>query len=593
LVTATRVGLANLLFLALVIFILVLMFGGEKQTVAKKSVLLLAPTGVVVDQRSFVDPLARLVNPAALLAETALYDLIESVQQGAKDPRIVAMALDLDELQQIDTSSARELGAAIKAFSATGKKVVAMGDSFDQSQYLLASYADEIYLHSMGEVGIKGMGVYPQYFKELLDKLNVDVHVFRVGEYKSAVEPFLLNDMSDSAKRNNLRWLQSVWANYTSTVGLNRDLDPASIDDYANHYDTVLAGAEGNAALAALNRGLIDKVAGRDQMLQRVAELAGRPGGEELLLHSYDYLTPGSLMSPLQAQGDVVAVVVAEGPIVDGEQPPGMAGGDSVAALLKKAREDSSVKAVVLRVNSPGGSAFASEIIREQVMLTQQAGKPVVTSMGNMAASGGYWIAADTAEIWAQPTTITGSIGIFGVFPTIDRTLSNWGIHSGGVGTTRMADAFRIDRPLSDVSSKALQATIDNGYQRFVNLVAQARGMSVEAVDSVAQGQVWSGEDALAVGLVDSMGGLEDAVAAAAKLADLSSYETVWMSDDDWLRAGLLQRMIGASARAFSQTVLANLFGDMASLPWLQKTVRLPVLNDPRGVYMQCLECTQ
>jgi protease-4 len=592
-IRALRIGIANVIFLALLLVFLFYLFGGEKPSVKNKSMLLLAPTGLVVDQRSFVDPLSRMINPEAALSETPLYDLIEVVQQAADDRRIVGIALDLDELQSIDVSSARELGAALTAFRAGGKKVIAMADNYGQNQYLLASYADEINLHTMGEVSIKGFGVYPNYYHDLLERLNVDVHVFRVGEFKSAVEPFLRDDMSMAAKQNNQRWLQSVWGNYTSSVAINRDLDPVSIEDYANHYDVVLEKVEGNAAIAALNRGLIDNIMGREAMLGRVAELTGRADPEEALVHFYDYLEPANdSLAMAQATGeDVVAIVVAEGMIVDGRQPPGTAAGDSIAALLRKARENETVKAVVLRINSPGGSAFASEVIREQVMLTQQAGKPVVASMGSLAASGGYWIATGAAEILAQPTTITGSIGIFGMFPTINRTLSNWGIHSDGVGTTRMTDAYRVDRPLSDIGSNALQSTIENGYHRFVELVSEARGMSTEAVDSIAQGQVWTGEDALANGLVDSLGGLQDAVAAAAKLAQLATYETVWLSADDWLDAGIVQRFLGAGAAAFSERVASELLGGITSLPGLQDTVDIPLLNDPRGVYLHCMEC--
>jgi protease-4 len=373
---------------------------------------------------------------------------------------------------------------------------------------------------------------------------------------------------------------------------LNRDLEPQSIEDYVNNYDLALEKVEGNAALGALNRGLVDRVLTRDQMLSRVAEVAGASSAEDRLVHFYDYLeqTQRSMHVPGSVRSDAVAVVVAEGMIVDGEQPPGMVGGDSLAALLRKAREDKHIKAVVLRINSPGGSAFASEIIREQVMLTQQAGKPVVASMGGMAASGGYWIAAGSAEIWAQPTTITGSIGIFGVFPTLYRTLGHWGIHSDGVGTTRLADAFRLDRPLSDISSNAMQSSIDHGYRRFIQLVSEARGMSAEAVESIAQGQVWSGEDALANGLVDSLGGLQEAVDAAANLAQLTSYDTVWMADDDWLQAGIWQRFLGANARLLAGRFVTAL-GGSGLRSWLQVTRELPVLNDPRGVYLHCMTC--
>ncbi len=592
-VTATRRAVANLIFLLLLAIIIAAVVSEEKITIADNSVLLLAPTGTVVDQRSFVDPIASLIDPDLLKAETPLYDLVDVVREAASDPRIVALAMDLDELRHIDISSTRELGAALRAFSDSNKPVIAMGDHFDQHQYLLASYADEIYVHSMGEVGIKGYGVYPSYFSELLERLKVDVHVFRVGEYKSAVEPFLRDDMSIAAKQNTMRWLQSLWGNYTSSVAINRDLDPPSIEDYVNNYDLSLERVQGNAALGALNLGLVDQIMSREQMLTRIAEIAGSADTEDLLVHFYDYIDhkQSALSVPEPVDGDIVAVVVAEGMIVDGEQPPGTVGGDSVAALLREARQDEQVKAVVLRVNSQGGSAFASEVIREQVMLTQQAGKPVVVSMGNMAASGGYWIAAGADEIWAQPTTITGSIGIFGVFPSVYRTLSSWGIHSDGVGTTRMADAFRVDRPLSDISSNAMQSMIDHGYQRFIQLVAESRGMSVEAVESVAQGQVWSGEDALAIGLVDSLGGLQQAIDAAASLAELQQYDTVWMSDDDWLDVGLWQRFLGAGAEAIARGLASSLLANTPALSWLQTAVEIPLLNDPRGIYMHCMEC--
>ena len=592
-IRALRIGIANVLFLLVLVFALFLLFGGESETVKNKSMLLLAPTGTVVDQRSFVDPLARMINPEVALSETPLHDLIEVVQQAAKDPRMIGIALDLDELLAIDISSARELGAALQAFRSEGKKVVAMADNYDQNRYLLATYADEINLHPMGEVSIKGFGVYPNYFKDLLDRLNVDVHVFRVGTFKSAVEPFMRNDMSPAAKQNNARWLSSVWANYTSSVALNRDLDADSIDAYANNYDEVLEAAQGDAARAALDRGLVDNIMGREAMLGRVAELTGRAEPEDSLVHFYEYLEPSAESLALAAATgtDVVGIVAAEGMIVDGRQPPGTAAGDSIAALLRKAREDDAVKAVVLRINSPGGSAFASEVIREQVMLTQQAGKPVVASMGSTAASGGFWIATGAAEIWAQPTTITGSIGIFGVFPTINRTLEEWGIHSDGVGTTRMTDAFRVDRPLSEIGNNALQSTIEHGYRQFIELVSEARGMTPEAVDAVAQGQVWSGENALAIGLVDELGGLQDAVAAAAKLAELTDYESVWVSADDWLDAGVWRRFIDASASAFAEAVLGRLLGDFAGVTGLQKPFSGPLRNDSRGVYLHCMEC--
>lgn len=597
-ITLARTLVANLIFLGLVALVVFVVLQDEKLALPESGVLVLAPTGQVVDQRSFVDPLSHLLDPGVLEAETPLYDMVDAVQQAAQDERIVGMLLDLDEMAAISVSNARELGRAVRDFRAEGKPVVAMGDNFNQQQYLLASYADEIYLHSLGAVSIQGFGVYPSYYRDLLERLEVDVYVFRVGEYKAAVEPFIRDSMSIEARQNNRGWLQSIWSNYSASVAVNRDLDPKSIDTYVNNYDLVLENVGGNAARGALDAGLIDEIMGREDMLHRLSQLAGLEAYEsestdEHMVHFYDYLNQGlgALPVDIPVEGDAVAVVVAEGMIVDGEQPPGVAGGDSIAGLLRSARNDEQIKAVVLRINSPGGSAFASEVIREQVLLTQQAGKPVVASMGSMAASGGYWIAAGAEEIWAQPTTITGSIGIFGVFPSIHRTLAKWGIHSDGVGTSRMADAFRVDRPLSDISSNAMQSVIDNGYQRFIQLVSESRGMSQDAVESVAQGRVWSGEDALAIGLVDSLGDLDDAIMAAADLAELEDYEAIWLSDQDWLDASLLQRFLEVSVRAVAHQAIALVPGSDALVESLGVARELPLFNDPAGAYLHCMDC--
>jgi protease-4 len=591
-VTALRRGLANLIFIAILAVVVIALVMERELKIEPGSTLLLAPTGEVVQQRSFIDPLARFLDPEALEAETPLQDLIDAVNAAQADARIDAILLDLRNLAYIDISSTRELGAALARFRQAGKKVIAEGDSFDQADYLLASYADEIYLHTMGMVGIRGFGVYTPYLKELLDRLRIDVHVFRVGQYKAAVEPFMRNDMSDAARQNNLGWLQSLWANYTGIVAQNRGLEAAAVHEYADQFDDVLERVHGDAAQAALDYGLVDQVLTREDMRERIRERLHVDDLDEDLVHFYDYLDNTDRAGGQDDAKDAVAVVVAEGVIVDGEQPPGMAGGDSVAALLREAREDDHVKAVVLRIDSEGGSAFASEIIREQVKLLQQAGKPVVASMGSVAASGGYWIASGADEIWAQPTTITGSIGIFGVYPSIYRALSQWGIHTDGVGTAALAEGFRVDRPLPEAGSRALQSMIEEGYQRFIKLVAESRGLSVEAVEKVAQGQVWSGEDARHRGLVDQFGGLDDAVAAAAGLAKLEHYRTRWFSDESWLESSLWDRLWGVSAGMLEVRLRRELLGGLAGLArWPRAARELPLFNDPAGVYVQCLQC--
>lgn len=562
--TGLRRALANLLFLLLLVVIVVALVGEDVEWIRDDSILMLAPSGALVEQRSFSDPLVAFLDPDSLRSETVLHELTEVIEAAGKDARIKAMVMDLDELDSVDLSSARELGRALGAFRASGKPVFAAGDSFGQQQYLLASYADEIYLHPMGAVRIQGYGAYPLYFRGLLDQLKVDMHIFRVGDYKAAVEPYQRNDMSAEARRNNGRWLRSLWRDYTATVAGNRELESRALDRYVNGMDVLLARAGGDAAQAAVDAGLIDRIASRSEMLDIVGERSGvgdlGERREQLVSHG-DYLNQLRRDWSLTEKDDAVAVVVAEGVIVDGRKPPGVVGGETVAALLKRARKNENIKAVVLRVDSPGGSAFASEVIREQLDLLQQAGKPVVASLGGAAASGGYWIAAGADEIWAEATTITGSIGIFGVFPGFDRALAHWGVHSDGVGTTRLADAFRPERPLNEIGGAVMQAMVENGYQRFIELVARARGMKTAAVHDIAQGQVWSGRDALAHGLVDELGGLQDALDAAAGLAGLQRYETRWLRDNSWLNTSLWQRLLGASsavAGARLQSALAD-----------------------------------
>lgn len=594
-ITVLRIALSNLLFLALLVLIGILLAHFEVRPLPAKAGLLLAPSGKVVEQRSFIDPLTRLLNPDAERAETSLHDLVDAVDRAATDNRINSLVISLDDLDSIGISDTLELGRAIDRFKKTGKKVVAVGDNYDQQQYLLASYANEVYLNPMGSVTLQGYGVWRDYIKDALDKLDVDVHVFRVGKYKSALEPLMRNDMSDAAKEDNLRWLKVLWGYYTGTVADNRDLPAGSVDHYVNQLDEILAKFHGNTALAALEFGLIDGIKSRTEVtdyLKKVTGVDPETGSYEVVpFDDYLHHTARS-MARRVPDTDKIAVVPAQGMIIDGDDPPGVIASDTYAGILKSIREDANVKAVVLRISSGGGSAFASEVIREQIKELQQAGKPVVVSMGAMAASGAYWVSAGADEIYAEPTTLTGSIGIFGAFPTINRLLERYGIHSDGVGTTTMSDAFRIDRPLSDAAAKVMQSTVDYGYERFVKLVANARGLTPERVNEIGQGRVWSGKDAKALGLVDKLGGLREALKSAAQLAGLRQYKVVWWNERHWMEQNFLQRFLQTTGKSFKSHILAWLGLDavravrpLSSMPdWM---------TDPRGLYMDCEACTE
>ncbi|HUH38781.1 MAG TPA: signal peptide peptidase SppA [Spongiibacteraceae bacterium] len=590
-----RVSLANLMFLVLIGVLIVVFVGTPRLIVAPGSVLVLNPGGVLVDQLSYTDPLSSLLAQSQQMpAETLLSDVVDAVDRAAEDERIAMLLIQLDYLQHGGLSKSQEIARALDRFRAAGKRIVAYGDNFTQDQYWLAAQADEVLLNPMGAVLLQGYGVYQSYLKRLLDKLAVDVHVFRVGKYKSAVEPLVRDDMSDAARANALVWLNQLWDSYSGGVTRTRKLEAGAVDAYINNMDTVFAATEGNTAAAALAQGLVDAIVTRDELNDYLIERVGADDEgwfKGIGFEDYLHITDREQLDPLPH--DVVGLVVASGMIVDGEQPAGTVGGDTLASLIRDARRDDQVKALVLRVDSEGGSAFASEIIRQELLQFKQSGKPLVVSMGSVAASGGYWISAPADEIWATPATITGSIGIFGVFPTLDRALDKLGISNDGVGTTRLAGDLRLDRPLDPISQRAIQSTIEHGYQRFLDVVATGRSMSREQVDALGGGRVWSGVAAREAGLVDKLGYLEDAVASAAERAGLEDYtlqliEPALTPQEALLRA--LFQVVGPSPAAHAAPS-----GRGAVNRWLEAGWRqlrwLTQLNDPQGMYAWCSGC--
>ena len=416
-IDATRRWTLNIIFLVIVGGIAMAIFSSVQEvSVPDRAVLVLAPEGVVVDQLSAVDAFSQL-SAQGLPQETLLADLIETVNLASEDPRIEVLLLKLDDLDHIGMSKTLELSEAIQGFRENGKTIVATANHYNQDQYLLASFADQIFVHNMGGVGIEGFAVIRNYFREAIDKLNIRFHVFKVGNFKSAVEPLLRNDMSSAAKEANRAWLDQLWNLYRDTVVERRGISVSKFDEYVNHIDRVMAEVGGDAAQAALDYGLVDGIISRPMLRDMLIERVGE-NDEGSFQQSYfrDYLALNrSLLIEVK---DSVGIIVASGNIIDGERPEGSIGGDSLARLIRKARLDKNIKALVLRIDSGGGSAFASEVIRAELQKLQEAGKPLVVSMGSMAASGGYWIAAGADEVWATPATLTGSIGIFGAPPT-------------------------------------------------------------------------------------------------------------------------------------------------------------------------------
>jgi protease-4 len=578
----------NILFLVIVGSIGVAIFTSVSHvSVPNGAVLVLSPEGVVVDQLSAVDAFSQL-SAQGLPRETLLADLIEAVQLATDDPRIEVLLLNLDELTHIGMSKTLELSESIQVFRQSGKTVVASANHYNQDQYLLASFADQIFVHNMGGVGIEGFAVIRNYFRDAIDKLKIRFHVFKVGNFKSAVEPLLRNDMSAAAKEANRAWLDQLWTLYRDTVVERRGISAVEFNKYVNHIDQVMADVGGDAAQAALDYGLVDGIISRPMLRNMLVERVGKnKAGSFKQSYFRDYLSLNR--SLLVEVKESIGIIVASGNIVDGVQPAGTIGGDSLASLIRKARLDENVKALVLRIDSGGGSAFASEVIRAELQQLQEVGKPLVVSMGSMAASGGYWIAAGADEIWATPATLTGSIGIFGAFPTVNILLQDLGISTDGVGTTAVAGKLRPDLALDPILASAIQSGVEYGYRRFINIVADGRKKLVEQVEPIAEGRVWSGVDAQQLGLVDKLGGLQQAVNSAASLVGINPANTRLLSLPLSPEEELIRMILGSGMVKAALSTSSPLLSVLNSvLPAWSDILKL---KDSRGVYAYCLMC--
>ena len=526
-------GVRKVLHLLLLLFIFSVVLAAMSGSVPKlpgQAALVIRPMGTLVEQLEG-NPYDRAISEMLGEArpQTLVQDILDGLEYAKNDPRIKGVIIYLDGLGGGGLSQLQRIGEALVAFRESGKPVIAVADSYGQAAYYIASHADQVYMHPEGLLLFRGYGVYLNYFAEAIEKLKIDWNVFRVGTYKSAVEPFTRSSMSDDDRVAMGRLMNELWDAYKAGVQEVRNLEPGTFDNVVNNIVELAREADGSIAELAIEFGFVDELLTHSQVKDRVAEFAGwntQDLGNFNAAPLRDYLAQMRTVRGQPPGEQNVAVIVAAGEILDGAQPPGTVGGDSTADLLRRARMDETVQAVVLRVNSPGGSAFASEIIRNEIILLKEAGKPVVASMAAVAASGGYWISMAADRIYASPTTITGSIGIFGMFPTIPRTLEKIGVRTDGVGTTPFAGAFDPTRPLQPEVGAVIQSVIDKGYRDFTGKVAAARGRSVEEIDLVARGRVWSGAQAKERGLVDEFGGLRAALADAAARAELGDADS-------------------------------------------------------------------
>ncbi|WP_338858261.1 signal peptide peptidase SppA [Serratia marcescens] len=563
-------------------------------TAPARGALLVDLSGVVVDQPSVNNRVRQwgrelLGASSSRLQENSLFDVVDSIRKAKDDKNITGMVLQLNDFAGADQPSLRYIGKALREFRDSGKPIFAIGDSYNQTQYFLASYANKIYLSPQGAVDLHGFATNNLYYKSLLDMLKVTTNIFRVGTYKSAVEPLIRDDMSPAAREADSRWIGGLWQNYLETVAANRQLTPQQLFPGAAGVLSGLQAAGGDTARYALDNKLVDELASRTAIENQLVKAFGwdKQANDFNATSIYDYQP-----KPDANQGGKIAVVFANGAIMDGPQTPGNVGGDTTAAELRQARLDPAIKAVVFRVNSPGGSVSASEVIRSELAAVRAAGKPVVVSMGGMAASGGYWVSTPADYIIASPSTLTGSIGIFGIINTYEKTLDTLGVHTDGVATSPLAD-IAVTKALPKEFSQMMQLNIENGYKNFLDLVAKSRKMTPQQVDQIAQGHVWLGSDAKANGLVDQLGDFDDAVKKAAELAKLQQWQLDWFVDTPSLSDMVLSQfgvsihaMLPAAIQSMLPAPLASVANAVKEQPGLFNN-----LNDPQNRYAICLTC--
>ncbi|MGH8232314.1 MAG: signal peptide peptidase SppA [Steroidobacteraceae bacterium] len=589
-----RRGLQLLLLLAL----LGVLIGALHQASPRlpvKAALVVKPSGDIVEQLSG-EPIERALNEAQGQGQpqTLLWDLTTAIRTAATDARIAVLVIDTDDLDSVGQAKLEELAAAIAAFRHSGKKIISRGTYFLKGQYYLAAQADEINLDPIGFVLLDGYDNYHMYFKDALDKLSVDMHLFRAGKFKSAGEAFTRRDMSPEDRQESEAYLQSLWRGYRTSVASARNLKPEAIEQYADGYVAAVSAAGGDTAKVAKDAGLVSALKTQQEFEEELIDLVGADtaGKSYRQVSVSDYLRATHAEDKQRGKGAAVGVVVASGEILHGRQPPGTIGGETTTALLRSAREDPDIRAVVLRIDSPGGVMLDAEQIYREVLALKHDGKPVIASMSDVAASGGYYIAAAADQIIASPNTITGSIGVFASIPTFSRSLAKLGVNVDGVGTTPLSGSLRIDRPLSPEVGRELQVQVDHDYEEFLARVAKSRGKSREAIDAVAQGRVWSGIDARQQGLVDRLGDYDDAVVEAATRAGLKSGYGVRRIEPElsWVQQLLFQvhsdgeQILQAIGLAHSGA--AQLIQRLRPLD--RELARWARLSSPNSVYAYC-----
>ncbi len=532
-VDTSRRFLLNVLFLLIVLAIIAAILAPGRPGIKEKSALVMNLNGKIVEQSSG-SPREKLLSQLGDGGDgqTQLRDILAVLDAAAKDSKIDRVVLQLDEFEGAGLATLREVGAALNRFKAGGKQVVAWGGNYSQAGYYIAAHANEVYLHPMGMVMLQGYGRYRNYYKAALDRVGVSANVIRSGKYKNFGEPYFTIAPSKETMESDKYLYDALWATYTTDVEKARKLEAGTLNKGIDESVQRLRATAGDMAKLALDGKLITAIKTRDEFRAIMIE-RGAKDEDKKTFRQVSFSNYLATVKPTFG-GDAIGVVVAEGEIGDGNAPPGKIGGRSTAELIRKARDDNKIKAIVLRVNSPGGSAYGSELIRRELELTRTAGKPVVVSMGSVAASGGYWIAMAADEVIADTATITGSIGVFGMLPTGEKAMEKLSLYTGGYHTTWLGDAmYDPRRALDPRMAELVKLNVERIYTDFTTKAAAARKTTQAKIDDVGQGRVWTGAQAKDRGLVDRTGSFGDAIKAAATRAKLDDNARVSYIETD------------------------------------------------------------
>lgn len=591
LLVAIKDGLALIFLLLFFALVFGLLAGRPNASLpVSEGALLIDFDGIVTEQPADVDPFAAL-SGSKQLKEIRTRDVVHALETAASDDRVTSVVLDLDRFLGGGQVSLAEIGSAVDKVRAKKKPVLAFATAYTTDSYQVAAHASEIWADGIGGVAIAGPGGSRLYYKGLMDKLGITAHIYRVGTFKSAVEPYLRSDQSPEAKQADLAYAGALWEKWL--VDVKKARPAAKIDAYIADTVGAVKAAGNDLSKASLDAGLVDKVGSRMAFDERVSEISGAYDDSRPWEFAAIPLENWVAANPLEEKGAAIAVIPVVGEIVDGEAPNGLAGGETVAQHILDAASDSSTKAIVLRVDSPGGSVLASEQIRQALLQAKAKKLPIVVSMANVAASGGYWVSTPADRIFAEPDTITGSIGVFGILPSFDQALAKIGVNADGIATTPLSGQPDVFGGVNDDFNALAQASVEDIYARFTGLVAKSRKQPIEKIRTIAEGRVWAGGTARQIGLVDQFGGLPDAMAAAAKLAKIDGdYHAQYYEEEPSEFSKMLASLTGSEQEA--ATGPRGWFGIAAlnrQLAERRLVQDMSMLTQAGSIQASCLDC--